>query len=651
MKRHFFVLAAVMISNQLLAQQDTTLLNEAVVTANRYPSRTSLTGKVVSIITREELERSGGKDLSQVLAEQAGISIAGANSNTGKDKSIYLRGGYVSHTLVTIDGIPVYDPSGIGGNFDIRNLSLSQIERIEILKGSQSTLYGSDAINGVINIITRKTQGQKTSGNTGISYGSFGTWRAHAGIYGRAAGLEYNSNYTFTDSKGMNEAVNKGSYPVTDKDHYRQHNFQAGLGFTPVKGLSIKPFIRYSDIDGAIDQGAFTDELDYTYRQKSWQAGLRNELKWKQHSLTLLYNYNGVDRRYTDDSVKSRNGFDSWSAGHYKGNEHFADLFWVLKKNKQLTLSGGLDFRASVTDQSFQSISFFGPYSSRYSKDSLRQQQGAVYAAVNWNAPSGFNLEAGSRLNLHSEYGPFPVFSLNPSWLLHKKIKIYANFSSAYRTPSLYQLYSEYGNSELKPEAGVTTEGGLQYYAPGHHWTARVTGFNRRVKDIIFFYYNSSTFQSQYINQDRQHDYGVEFESSWRIGQDIDVSAFYTWVDGRIHTKNGGKDTSYFNLLRRPRSSAGIRGSARVGKHLLMNSSLQWNGKRKDAYFDNSSFSTVYTTLKSYVLWNLYAEYGLGHDRFKLFADLRNITDSHYTEISGFNTAGFNAAAGFRYHF
>ncbi|MBI3137129.1 MAG: TonB-dependent receptor [Sphingobacteriales bacterium] len=651
MKRKFFVLAAVMISNQLWSQQDTTLLNEAVVTANRYPVRTSLTGKVLTVITSEQLERSGGRDLSQVLTEQAGISIAGANSNIGKEKSMYLRGGNGSHTLITIDGIPVYDPSGIGGNFDIRNLSLAQIERIEILKGSQSTLYGSDAINGVINIITRKARGQKTNGSTGISYGSFGTWRAQAGINGRGAGLEYNSSYSFTDSKGMNEAVNKGSYPVTDRDHYRQHNFQAGLGFAPVKGLTIKPFIRYSAIEGAIDQGAFTDELDFTYRQKSWQAGVRNELKWKQHVLTLLYNYNSVDRRYTDDSVKSRNGFDSWSAGRYMGNEHFADLFWVMKTKKQLTFSGGIDFRASVTDQSFQSIGFFGPYSNRYSKDSLRQQQGAVYAAVNWNAPSGFNFEAGSRLNLHSEYGPFPVFSLNPSWLLNKNIKIYANLSSAYRTPSLYQLFSEYGNSKLKPEAGVTTEAGLQYNSPGHQWTARVTGFNRQVKDIIFFYYNSSTFQSQYINQDRQHDYGLEFEFSRRISKNSELKAFYNRVDGRIHTNSAGKDTSYNNLLRRPRSFAGIQGNILIGNYLLLNSSLQWYGKSKDAYFDNSSFSTVYTTLKAYILWNLYAEYALQHARIKLFADLRNITDSHYTEISGFNTAGFNAAAGFRFHF
>jgi len=270
MKRHFFVLAAVIISNQLLAQQDTTLLDEAVVTANKYSTKTSLTGKVITVISRAQLEQSGSKDLAQVLSEQAGISIAGANSNIGKDKSVYLRGGYVSHTLITIDGIPVYDPSGIGGNFDIRNLAISQIERIEILKGSQSTLYGSDAVNGVINIITKgnlPVVGHKTNNNTqaGVSFGSYDTWRAQAGVSGAAKKITYNSSYSYVKSRGMNEAVNNGNFAETDRDEYAQHNFQAGIGFSPAKGLSIKPFIRFSDITGAIDKGAFTDELDYTY--------------------------------------------------------------------------------------------------------------------------------------------------------------------------------------------------------------------------------------------------------------------------------------------------------------------------------------------------------------------------------------------------
>src|SRR5574339_1168452 len=172
MKKKFLIVAAVFIGSQLSAQQDTSLLDEVVITANKYPNKTSLTGKVVTIITKEQLERSGGKDLSQILTEQTGVYIGGANSNAGKDKSLYLRGARVDHTLITIDGIPVYDPSGIGSNFDIRNLSVDLIERIEILKGSQSTLYGSDAIAGVINIITRKS-GTKPLGASGVlRYGS-----------------------------------------------------------------------------------------------------------------------------------------------------------------------------------------------------------------------------------------------------------------------------------------------------------------------------------------------------------------------------------------------------------------------------------------------------------------------------------------------
>ena len=652
MKRHFFVLAAAMVSNQLLAQQDTALLDEAVVTANRYPVKTSLTGKVITVISRAQLEQSGSKDLAQVLSEQAGISIAGANSNIGKEKNVYLRGGYIAHTLITIDGIPVYDPSGIGGNFDIRNLSLAQIERIEILKGSQSTLYGSDAVNGVINIITvgHKTNSTRSRGSAGLSYGSYDTWRVQGGVNGAAKKIHYNSSYSWVNSRGLNEATDRGSYPQTDRDDYAQHNFQAGLGFNPSKGLTIKPFIRYSTINGSIDQGAFTDELDYTYNQKSLQAGLRTEYNRKQHSLTLLYNLNDVNRKYTDDSVRSRNGFDTWAEGSYKGREHYADLFWVMKQGQQLRFSGGLDFRSSVSDQSYNSVGFFGPYGTKYGKDSLRQQQGSVYAAVNWNSPSGFNLEAGSRLNLHSEYGPFPVFSLNPSFLWKQKLKFYANLSSAYRTPSLYQLFSEYGNADLQPESAVTVEAGAQLYS-GKKWTIRATGFNRKVKDIMFFYYNASTFQSQYINQDRQHDYGLELEGQWQINEQSSLRAWYTWVDGKISTRANGKDTSYNNLLRRPRSSAGIQGSTRIGKKLLLNSNLQWNGKRQDAYYDSNSFSTVNVTLDAYLLWNLYAEYGFHNNKLKVFADLRNITNSRYTEIAGFNTARFNAYTGVRFSF
>lgn len=660
MKKHFFVVAAVIISSQLKAQNlpgnlaDTTStsLDEVVLTANKYPNKTSLTGKVVTIITQEQLERSGGKDLSQLLTEQTGILIGGANSNAGKDKSVYLRGAGVDHTLITIDGIPVYDPSGIGSNFDIRNLPLSNIERIEILKGSQSTLYGSDAIAGVINIITRKSSKESIGGNALLSYGSNETVRTNAGIHGRSGKIDYNAALSFHNTKGINETIDNNNSVPTDKDGFQQAGLQLGLGIKPSDKIYIQPFFRFSNIKGDIDQGAFTDELDYTYEQKSWQAGVKNEFSIGKSKLNILYNYNNINRLYTDDSVKSSNGYDTWSQGSYKGAEHFADAYIHIPLNNQVKLTGGVDYRSSESDQLYSSVNpFFPPYKTEYGNDSLHQNQFGIYGAMNWNSTSGFNLELGSRVNFHSEFGSNVVFNINPSYFINKKIKLFANISSAYRTPSLYQLFSEYGDPDLKPEVGITTEAGLQYFSADNKFTSRAVAFRRNVKDVIFFYTNSITYRSQYINQDKQKDNGFELETSYNINKRTTIKAFYTYVTGEITTQKNGKDTTYNNLLRRPKSSIGINIGSQLCKNFYISSNLMSVGKRKDAYFDNNTFSTIYTTLKSYILWDIYAEYGLLKNKMKLFTDLRNITASKYTEISGFSTLGFNGNGGIRFTF
>ena len=240
--RTFFVVTAIMIGSQLHAQQDTSLLDGVVITANKYPTKTSLTGKVVTVITKEQLEQSGGKDLSQILTAQTGIYIGGANSNAGKDKSLYLRGARVEHTLMMIDGVPVYDPSGIGSNFDIRNLSVAQVERIEILKGSQSSLYGSDAIAGVINIITKKVGARPFSGNGLASYGSNSSIRTNAAVNGKTGLVDYNLVYSFFDTKGINEVISNTG--TEDKDGFQQNSLQAGLGFQPAKNVTIQSYFR-----------------------------------------------------------------------------------------------------------------------------------------------------------------------------------------------------------------------------------------------------------------------------------------------------------------------------------------------------------------------------------------------------------------------
>lgn len=663
MKRIFLV-AALLIGSHLLAQQasvttdSTTTLNEVIVSANKYPNKTSLTGKVVIVISRKDIERAGSKDLAQVINEQGGVYINGANSNPGKDKSVFIRGARVEHSLVTIDGVPVYDASGIGSNFDIRQIPLDNVERIEILKGSQSTLYGSDAIAGVIHIVTRKAGNKPFMLSGQASYGSYNSLRTNAAISGRVKEVEYNAGYGFFNTHGISEAIAPaGVTNRFDNDGYRQDNAQASMGFRLAEGIRINPYIRYSKIDGELDQQGFVDETDYTYMAKNTQAGFRNEVQMDKLKLNLLYNYNYIDRSFLDDSTGSRNGYYTFSHAQYTSNEHFADAFLVIPFHK-LQLTTGVDFRSSNTDiRSLNVVPPFPPYTTepfveelKQSGDSVKQHQYGLYAALNWNAFPGLQMEAGGRFNTHSEYGDNLAYNFNPSYLLSERWKFFANISTGYKTPGLYQLFSVYGNRGLKPEESVNIEGGLQYFTKDGKASIRATVFNRKVKNVLAFVYNPSLFNFWYVNQDQQKDQGIELDGRIELNDKINIKVFYSYVNGDITTKQNGKDTVYNNLYRRPKSSLGFTINAAVKKFNL-SASLNALGEAKDISFDPVTFEPLEINLKSYVLVNLYIDYSLVQDKLKFFADLRNVTDEQYAEILGYNAPGFNAYGGIRFRF
>ena len=648
MKKKIFIAAAVLISSYAQAQDSTKLLDEVVITATKFPLKTSATGKVLNVITQEELQKAGGRDITQLITEKTGVYINGFNSNIGKDKSVYVRGANPAFTLITIDGIPVYDASGIGGNFDLRNMAIDNVERIEILKGSQSTLYGSDAIAGVINIITKKG-GTKALGVNGLaSYGSNNTFRGNMGVNGTKDKIDYSVNYSNTTTKGINETISVNG----DRDGYNQNSIQANIGFKPTNKVYLQPFFRYTQVNGDIDQGAFTDEQDYTYKQKSTQLGIKSAVDLNKGKLNILYSHNIIDRVFIDDSIKSRNGFDAYSKGAYKGKEHYIEAFAGIDLNKTVKLTVGGDFRASNSDQLYNSIGFFGPFKTALGKDSLKQNHVGLYVAATIATQKGFNIEFGNRLNIHSEYGSNYVFNINPSYLINNKVKLFTNLSSGYRVPSLYQLYSEYGNKQLKPEASLNTELGVQYFSKNNQFNARVVYYNRTIKDVMFFYFNSTTFQAQYINQDKQKDNGLELEAAYTGVKNLSLKGFFNFVDGNISTKTGaGKDTTFFNLLRRPKTSFGLNIGYQVTKQLYVSTNIAAFGKREDAYFDNTTFTTKYVTLQNYALLNLYTQFSFNKNKVTVFVDVRNILDSGYIEVSGYNALGTTFFGGVRFNF
>lgn len=652
--RKFFAVAAMMISSQLFAQpvpqqreDSSKLMDEVTLTANKFSTKTTQTGKVVTLITRRDIEHAGSRDLAQVITELGGVFINGFNSNLGKEKNIYLRGAKVDYTLITIDGVPVYDASGIGSNFDIRNISIDNVDRIEILKGSQSTLYGSDAIAGVINIITKKG-GTKPLAISGVAdYGSFNTFRGSLNVNGSQKGFDYNVGYSHVNTDAFSEAKRPaGSTEFFDKDGYQQNSLNVNLGLKAGRFVRLQPFLRYSKFKGDLDMDASMDEKDFTNTNTNFQTGARNVVAIGKGQINVQYQFINTRRFYLDDSTKDINAYQNYANEAYRSHEHFAEAFVVYPVNK-IKLTAGADYRNSNTD--FNGISVYPPYPpysfapdtvrSARSGDSVKQNQLGLYAALNY-ASNNFNIEGGGRFNHHSEYGSNFAFNVNPSYLFEKKVKLFVNVSSGYKTPSLYQLFSPYGNRELKPESSLNAEAGIQVFTSNEKSSVRVDYFNRRIKDVI-------AFTGKYINQDKQKDHGFEVEASSKLLDKIQIKAIYNYVNGEITTKQNGKDTTYFNLLRRPKNTFNFFVGSQLTKALYVNVQLNVIGERKD--FDFFNYQAV--TLKPYQLLNFYAEYALTKSRVKVFVDLRNILDKDYSDIYGYNTAGFNAYGGIRFNF
>lgn len=600
--------------------QDSTFkkqLDEVVVTASKYERKASETGKVITVLDRTILDRSTGKDLSQLLTEQTGMVVNGATSNPGKDKSIFFRGATSNYTVILINGIPLADPSGTGGAFDLRLIPIDQIERIEILKGAQSTLYGSSAVAGVINIITRKgTNGKPAEVYGSYAMGSYNTIKADAGMGGGNDKLRYNIGFTHFETKGISEALDTAAVKTFDKDGYMQKSVNVNLDGEIINNLRVKPFFRYAAIGGDFDGGSFFDSKTNNYESKLITAGTQVNYKFNKGQVTAQYQFDDVDRI---------------SGGlAFRGKAQLAEAFAQYDVHDKVQLLFGFDARIQqLLDTNIEKknpdITILSPYLSFFLKDL-----------------NGFYLEAGGRLNNHSEFGNHFTYSINPSYLINKDVKVFANLASAFRAPSLNELYGLWGsNPGLKPEKSYTWELGTQVSLINNILETRVVYYNRRIKDVITWINNRNE------NLNEQKDQGLEIEPSINITKDLNVKMYYSYVDGKVTTTNNGKDSSYYNLVRRPKHAFGATIGYQVTKNLFVSTNVYTYGKRYDLDFDpNPPYGSIMAPLNSYTIWNAYAEYKLLNNRIRIFADLKNITDVKYQEVLGYGTLGTNFIAG-----
>ena len=621
------------------AQDSVKTLNEVIVTATKSPIKQSETGKVVDVITQEQLQKNAGKTLGEILNQQPGLIINGADNNLGTNQTVYMEGASSGNTLILLDGVPLYDASGITSEFDLNNFALDNIEKIEILKGAQSTLYGSDAVAGVINIISKKGAEKPFNLNINHSMGSYHTYNDAVSISGsNGKGQTYFVSYNKVYSQGFSSAYDstwKGNF---DKDGFNQDVVQLNYGFQPFKKTSVRLFGKYNNNRSDVDAGAFIDDKDYTNHNDNTIAGTSVDYKLDRGFIRFQYSYNRFNRRLLDDSGYT-NIFENYARGKYYGTSNYAELYTNLNLNKNIEFLAGIDYIRNSTTQSYISLPDYGYPSLPISADSAKTNQVSTYASFILKTNNGFHTELGGRWNHHSIYGSNFTYSFNPFFLIKSHYKIFANISSAYRAPSLYQLYSQYGNRDLKPEQSVTYEAGLQYYST--RINARVMGFARNISDVLYFYTDPVTYSSKYINADKQKDYGIETEATINLSSSFSAALNYTYVDGKIATKDfSGKDTSYFNLYKRPKSVLNVSLNYQVTKELFLSTQIKTVSKAFEPQYMGPNYE-----LKSYYTLGFYGQY-LFNKNFSVFADFQNVTDQKYFVTRGYTTKGFNMTGG-----
>ena len=633
MKKGIFIAAAVFISSYAQAQQDSTnkTLDEVIITANKFPQKQSTTGKVITVITKDQIEKSSGKTVGQLLNEQVGISISGALNNLGSDQTVYLRGASAGRTLILMDGIPVYDPSVNNNYFDLNLISLNSVESIEICRGAQSTLYGSDAIAGVINIITIKKDVTKPFNiKATASAGNHNTFRENVQLYGKANKLTYNVRYEKLVSDGFSSAYDSTGIKNFDNDAYNGDVARASLQYQLTNDLSFKTFIQYSRYKTDLDAAAFTDEKDYSVKNKSVITGFNAHYKKNNISINANYQYSNNKRDYFNDSLDVP-GFVTFATDNYAGQTQFAEIFSNILISKNFSFLQGADFRYSDFHSKYFSTSSFGDFTTIFKDTS--QSQSSLYGSIIYHTVNEkLNIELGGRLNVHSRYGSNQTYTFNPSYNINNHFRIFGSIASGFKAPTLYQLYSSYGNLDLQPEKSTTYEAGIQQ--KHEHFTTRIVYFNRDIKNGIDF--DNNLFQ--YFNITSQKVQGIEFETKIIPIKKISITANYTYLKPTEQSQSRVtfKDSSYSYLIKRPANNFNIA----VGYQFENGLYISVSGKYAGKHYDVGDYQEADILLHSYFLMGAYAEYKF-KKYIKLFANAQNIFNKKFFDIRGYNSIPF----------
>jgi len=601
-------------------------LNEIIITATKFETNKKNIGKTVYKITQETIQNSSGKTVLDLLNDVPGVEINGNFSTKGQNLGYYIRGGRNRQVAILIDGVSVNDPSSFGGDFDLRQIDIQQIESIEVLKGASSTLYGTGAATGVINIILKKASKKQFSGTFSSSMGSNSSSENNS-----LAAEEFTTNFNFSGtlgqvdyllalnangSRGLSAAESLDKNNPFEEDIFARQNVLLNLNY------SINEKFKFGFFASIDEFSTDFDGFDYNpVTFASIPADKNNNL-----SSTQKRGGFNVDYTYEKGALKVRtfvtdiNRREAPSNDFFNGEVMGFDVFNHYKFNKEFSILAG------VTSQ-FQDMKQETSYNP-IEKGAGKQHFYDPYFSLNYFSNSGFIFNAGTRLNVHSEYGNNLVFNINPAYNFKIKTmnaKVFASYSTAFVTPTLSEIFTKLPSiKELLPEEDLTIETGFELnFSPKIFLNS--TFFYREETNKIG--YDSMTFQT-INNLGTFFARGVETEISFKPMKKLTLLANHTYIQ-RTESL----------MLKIPRNKFFIKADYQLFSSTFTAMSYRFVDETKD-------FGNV--ALPSYNLVDFFINHQILDKKITLYGSLTNIFDENFQEVVGFTTRGRNYNLGVR---
>ena len=614
-------------------------IDQVVITATRIEQSLTKIGDSVTLLQPAQVRASQKKTVADLLATTPGVAVS-RNGGLGSTTTLRIRGAESEQTTVLIDGVKLNDPSAPGGGFNFGNLLTNDIARIEVLRGPQSTLWGSQAIGGVVNIVTPEPQGPlsaELSAEGGSRNTSSVTLSAQEG--GERFGWRVGGSYLTTDGISSFDEDLGGR----ERDGYRNIGFNARGILRITADISAELRSTWSkgrvDFDGFPPPSfAFSDTREYGYTEELVSyAGLKAASFGGRLRNRIGFAYTDTDRNNFDPDAAVRKTFDAYGRNErweYQGTVAITDdsiaTFGLESERSQLSLA---------------SPSSFDPNPAPLARD---VRIDSAYAQVQFAPIDAVSISAGGRYDDHETFGGNTTGHAAVAWSATDSTVLRASYGEGFKAPTLYQLFSPYGNESLQPESGHGWDAGIEQRL-FKDVTVSAIYFNRATANMIDFV---SCFGSSlprcatqplgfYENVQRTSVDGLELALTAVIGERLHFSVNYTGMDA----ENAVRGSANFGrqLARRPRETANGEITYDWNSGLSTTLAVQHAGRS----FDNAANTSV---LDGYTLVDLRAAYTFSPE-LQIYGRIENVSDEDYATASGYGSIGRGAFAGFRWSF